>query len=247
MKGTFFAKPLEWNITVTGESWRQGDQVSGEVTLKNHSPETLPLTGMALIFAQGDIRKVHARDPKAFKLSDSLKDLPAELAAGQTLTLPIHFTLPANCAVTDKRTSFYLGYGKDGQEANLQLKVEPRRIFTDVTKLMETFQRFKPKDYKAVKEGVEFKFLAPASRDWAHVESLLLTLAMNGENMEMSFLFNVKTIDTKSITTALAKETREFKRVLSPRDYSFGKDMPNQDGIMKALDSVLLEVKSKGL
>ena len=151
-----------------------------------------------------------------------------------------------NCAVTDKKTSIYLGYGVGGTEANLQLKIEPRLIFTEVTKLMETFQRFKFKDIKAVKEGVEFKFLPPTSRDWAHAESLLLTLSMNGENLEMDFLFNVKTIDTKSITTALAKETRQFKKTLTPREYTFGKGMPNQDGIMKVLDSALAEVKSKG-
>lgn len=247
MKGTFFAKPLEWNIDVTGEAWRQGDIVAGQVTLKNHGQEQVSLAEHAVIFAQGDIKKVHARDPKAFKVIDQLQLSTTTLAAQQTLTLPFSFNLPVNCAVTDKKTSFYLAWGHHGTEANLQLKVEPRRIFTEVTKLMETFQRFKPKDTKAVKEGVEFKFLAPASRDWAHVESLLLTLSMQGENLALDFLFNVKTIDTKSVTTALAKDTRKFEKLLTPREYTFGKDMPNQDGILMALESVLAQVKSKGI
>ena len=246
MKGAYFAKPLEWNVDITGESWRQGEAVSGTLILKNHSSDTISLDNVAMIFAQGDIKKVHSRDPKAFKITDTLKLTTSELSGGQSHSQTFSFTLPINCAVTDKKTSFYLAYGVGGTETNLQLKVEPRLIFTEVTKLMETFQRFKYKDIKAVKEGVEFKFLPPSSRDWAHAESLLLTLAMNGENLEMDFLFNVKTIDTKSITTALAKETRQFKKSLTPREYTFGKGMPNQDGIMKALDSILVEVKSKG-
>lgn len=247
MKGTFFAKPLEWNVDIQGEAWAQGDNVTGQVTLKNHSADQLSLQNVAVIFAQGDIRKVHSRDPKAFKVIDKLALQRESLAANETVTIPFSFTLPANCAVTDKRTSFYFGYGVAGQEANLQLKVGPRKIFDEVIKLMETFQRFKLKDFKAVKEGVEFKLLPPSSRDWAHVETLLLTLSMDGDKLNLDFVFNVKTIDTKSITTALAKDTRAFQKQLAPREYSFGKDMPNQDGIMKALDSVLLEVKSKGL
>ena len=246
MKGTFFAKPLEWNLNITGDAWQQGQVISGEMTLKNHGTETLSLSNVSLSLAQGDIKKVHSRDPKAFKVIESLPFQIKELAPGATHTQSFQLTLPPNCAVTDKKTSFYIAYGKE-HEANLQLKVEPRKIFIEVTKLMETFQRFKTKDIKAAKAGVEFKLLPPTSREWAHVESLLLTQSVEGDNLVMDFLFNVKTIDTTSITTALAKETRQSKKILAPKEYSFGKDMINQDGIMKALDSALLEVKSKGI
>lgn len=247
MKGTFFAKPLEWNVDVQGESWRQGDMVKGTVTLRNHSGDAVALDQVAVIFAQGNIKKVHARDPKAFQESSQLALSKTSLGANETLTLPFSFQLPTNCAVTDKRTSYYIAYGVGGREANLQLKVEPRLLFTEVSKLMETFQRFKFKEITAGKTGVEYKFLPPASRDWAHVESLLLTLSLEGEALHLDFCFNTKTIDKESVTTAIAKDKREFERVLNPREYSLGPDMVNQDGIMRALDGVLAEVKSKGL
>ena len=246
MKGTFFAKPLEWNVDVQGESWRQGDKVTGQVVLKNHSNDALALDKQGMILAQGDMRKVHARDPKAFNVIAHLTFPQSDPTGPESLTLPIDFELPANCAITDKRTSFYLAYGVDSREANLQLKVEPRKLFGEVTKLMETFQRFKFKDVKAVKGGVEYKLHPPSSRDWAHVETLLLTLSLQGDQLHLAFCFNTKTIDKDSITTALAKDKREFERVLGPREYSLGKDMPNQEGLMKVLDGVLAEVKSKG-
>lgn len=245
MKSTYIAKPLEWNLNIEGEAWQQGQTISGEMILQNHGSEAASLKEINLSLAQGDIKKVHSRDPKAFKVLETLNFDTQEIAAGALHLQQFKLTLPANCAVTDKKTSFYIAYGKN-HEANLQLKVEPRKIFTEVTKLMETFQRFKTKDIKAAKSGVEYKLLPPTSREWAHVESLLLAPSVDGENLILDFLFNVKTIDTQSITTALAKETRQDQKVLTPKEYSFGKDMINQDGIMKALDAALATVKSKG-
>jgi hypothetical protein len=246
MKGTFFAKPLEWNIQVQGESWAQGDTLQGEVTVKNHGTEALDLAGHGVVLALGDIKKVHSRDPKAFKPWANANFTTLTVAAGASSTLPFALPLPPNCAVTDRRVSPYITYGNLAQPGHLQLAVGPRKLFTEVTKLLETFLRFKPKDVKAGKAGVEFKLLPPSSREWAHVESLLLTQTVEGEKLVLDFLFNVKVINTQSVTTALAKEQRQTRRELAPREYLLGKDMPNQDGLLKALQGALDEVKAKG-
>jgi hypothetical protein len=246
MKGTYFAKPLEWNIEVFGESWPQGEVLQGEVTVKNHGTESVALTDAHVILSLGNIKKVHARDPKGFTIWERAALTQDSLAAGGSFTMPFKLVLPANCSVTDSRVSPYISYGQTITAGHLQLHVGPRKLYTEVTKLLETFLRFKPKDVRAGKGGVEFKLLPPTSREWAHVESLQLTQKMDGDQLVLEFLFNVKVIDTKSITTALAKEQRVTERTLAPKEYQLGKDMPNQDGLLKALNSALNEVKAKG-
>jgi len=246
MKGTFFAKPLEWNIHVQGESWAQGDVLRGEVSVTNHGTDPVDLAGHGVVLALGDIKKVHTRHPKAFKPWANADFAVGAVAPGARATLPFSLALPANCAVTDRRVSPYITYGNLAQPGHLQLAVGPRKLFTEVTKLLETFLRFKPKDVKAGKAGAEFKLLPPSSREWAHVESLQLTQTVEGEQLVLDFLFNVKVINTQSVTTALAKEQRQARRTLAPREYLLGPDMPNQDGLLKALQSALDEVKSKG-
>lgn len=248
MKGAFFQKPLEWQIDVTGESWSQGETIKGELRVKNlgDSPVNLDKAGVRLSYAE--IKKVHARDEKAWKLeAEVLFAAGTSLAPQESKTLAIQFTLPTNCPVTDKKASYYVTYGLSALESNLQVHVGPRKLFTEITKLMETFQRFKPKDIKASKGAVEFKMLPPTSREYAHVEALHLEQSLEGDQLKLDFTFKVKTLDTNSVTTKVAKDEKHLQRVLTPREYSLGRDMINQDGILKALEEILGQVKMKGL
>lgn len=247
MKGAYFDKPLEWSLELQGESWAQGDVIQGVLTVKNGGPEPVSVEGAGVALSLATVKKVHARDPKAFK-DEARVAFPTAtvLAAGQSLQLPCALALPPNSAISDKLLSYFVTYGRETRGAHLQLNVVPRKIFNEVTKAMETFQRFKFKDLKSGKSCVEFKFLPPTSRDWAHVENLVLALKLEGDALHMGFTFNTKVIDKNSVTTALTKDVRNFERVLPPREFLLGKDMPNQDGILKAIESVLVEVKSKG-
>ncbi len=247
MKGTFFSKPLEWSVDVRGESWAQGENVAGTLTVKNHGAEAAVLEGAGVALALGDIKKVHNRDAKAFTDSASLP-FPAgtSVAAGASMELPFQFTLPANCAITDKRATYFITYGKAQREAHLQMNIVPRKLFGEVIKLFETFLRWKLKEAKSGKKGVEYKLIPPSSRDWAHVVQLVLTMRLEGENLELHGEFTVKAIDTQAVTTALTKETRDVEKTLAPREYLMGKDMPDQDKLLKALEGILSGVKSKG-
>ena len=46
MKGTFFQRPVEYNLWIDGESWRQGDTVSGELTVRNHRCRIMAKLGL---------------------------------------------------------------------------------------------------------------------------------------------------------------------------------------------------------
>mgnify|MGYP001073519007 CR=1 FL=1 len=248
MKGAFFQKPLEWQIDVVGEAWAQGDVIKGELRVKNlgDSPIDLARAGVRLSYA--DIKKVHSRNELAFKQeAEILFPTGTTIAPQESKTLPIQFPLPINCPVTDKKASYYITYGLTALESNLQVHVGPRKLFTEITKLLETFQRFKPKDIKASKGAVEFKMVPPTSREYAHVEALHLEQSLEGDQLKLEFTFKVKILDPNSVTTKVAKDERHLTKVLTPREYSLGRDMINQDGILKALEEVLGQIKMKGL
>jgi hypothetical protein len=247
MKGTFFSKPLEWNIETVGETWQQGDALSGTLRVKNHGTDPVDLAGSGVGLGVAEIKKVQSRAEGALKQEHTLAFPAGELAPGATAELPFTFPIGANSPVTDKRASYYLSFGRNFTEGQLQVRVDPNQLFMKVLGLMDTFHRFKVKDYKASKKGVEYKLLPPTSREMANVESLLLTFAMDGDVLRMKFEFQVKKLDTSSVTTKVNKESVAIERGLAPREYSLGKGMINQDQLLKNIETVLSEIKLKNV
>lgn len=247
MKGTFFSRPLEWNIETIGESWQQGDTLKGTIKVKNHGAEAVDLsdTGVGLAFAE--IKKVQSRADGALKPLDksSLKD--SSLGSGAETSMEFSFSLSDNGPVTDKKSSYYLCFGKNFTEGQLQLKVEPKKLYSRIVNLLDTFHRFKLKEYKTSKKGVEFKLVPPTSREMANIESLLLTFSMDSDNLVMKYDFQVKRLDTSSVTTKINKESVGLEKILGPKEYSLGRDMINQDQLLKSIEQVLSEVKIKAV
>ncbi len=247
MKGTFFDKPLEWNLETVGETWQQGDVLCGTLRVKNHGPGPVDLTGTGVAFGVAEIKKIQSRAEGALRPEQTQTFPSGELNPGATAELHFKFPIGPNAPVTDKRSSYYLAFGKNCNDTQLQVRVDPNFLFTKVLGLMDTFHRFKIKDYKAGKKGVEYKLLPPASRDMANVETLLLTFSMVGENLRLKFDFQVKKLDTSSVTTKVNKESVGIERELTPREHSLGKGMINQDLLLKNIDAVLSEVKLKNI
>lgn len=247
MKGTTFNKPLEWNIEAQGESWPQGSLVNGTLTVKNHGTDSLPLTDVGVALAYADIKKIHARADGAMKFEVKKNFDTQELKSGESQTLSFSLPLPANCPVTDKKASFYLTYGRNFAENHLQLKVEPRALYQKIVGLLDTFHRFKLKEFKGTKNGVEYKLIPPTSREMANIESLNLSFSTEGENLHMVYDFQVRKLDTASVTTKVNKASCKLERTLTPKEYSLGKDMINQDQLLKSVESALSEVKMKNV
>ena len=247
MKGTFFNKPLEWNIETEKESWSQGAEVKGVLRLKNHGLESVDLSGAGVAIAHADIKKVHARTVGAMKF-DAKETFPqTEIKTGETIELPFSLTLPANCPVTDKKSSYYLTYGRNHSENHLMMKIEPKPLFGKVIGLLDTFHRFKLKEFKASKNGVEYKLIPPTSRDMANLDSLNLIFSMQNENLHMDYDFQVRKLDTAGVTTKINKTGVRISKTLSPKEFSLGQDMINQDTLLKSIESVINEVKLKSV
>jgi len=247
MKGTFFSRPLEWNIETKGESWQQGETLSGVLRVKNHGTETVPLNESGVGLALAEIKKVQSRSDGAIRPETKHTLATSELKAGEETQVEFSFSLGPNCSVTDKKNSYYLCFGKNFIEGQLQVKVDPNTLYSKFIGLMDTFYRFKLKEFKAVKKGVEFKLLPPTSREMANIESLLLTFSMNDENLLLKFDFNVKKLDTGSVTTKITKESITIEKNLTKKDYSLGKDMINQDQLLKSIEDVLAQIKLKNV
>ena len=247
MKGTFFNKPLEWNVETKEESWPQGGTVNGFLRVKNHSSDSVDLGDAGVSLAYAEIKKVHAKAEGALKLSVSKQFEEKTLPAGGTLELPFALAIDPNAPVSDKKGSIFLTYGRGLLENHLQLNVQPNALFGKVIGLMDTFQRFKLKEFKAVKTGVEYKLIPPTSRDMANIESLLLTFAMDQENLALTFDFQVKKLDTSSVTNKITKTSIKIQKNLTPKEYSLGRDMIHQDSLLKAIETVVSEVKMKAV
>lgn len=247
MKGTFFSKPLEWNIETVGESWNQGDSLKGHLTVKNHGTESASLTDTGVAFGVAEIKKIQSRTDGALKPEKTATFSEKELAPGATLRVDFTFDISTNGAVTDKKASYYLGFGKNFSESQLQVKVEPKALYSKIVGLLDTFHRFKLKEYKASKKGVEYKLLPPTARDMANIESLNLTFSMDGDILTMGYDFQVKKLDTSGVTTKINKDAVSVSKTLHPKDYSLGRDMINQDALLKSIEAAIGEVKMKAV
>lgn len=244
MKGTFFNKPLEWNIETSDESWQQGSLIRGKLRVKNHGAEAVSVQGAGVGLSFAEIKKVHAKTEGILKPAPVMT-LDGELGPGELRELSFELALPANCPVSDKKASYFLTYGRDATETHLQLNVQPRALFGKVVGLLDTFHRFKLKEFKGTKSGVEYKLIPPTSRDMANLDGLLLGMEMDGEALTLSFEFQVKKLDTSGVTNSIKKETARIKRTLGPKEYSLGRDMINQDTLLKVFEGVIGEVKIK--
>lgn len=245
MKGTFFNNGLEWKIETVGEAWSQGDPLKGTLAVTNHGNSAVSLQTAGVALAYAEIKKVHSRDESALKFESTTLFAGKEVSPKETVTLEFDFKLSENSPITDKKSSYFLCYGKDQKESHLQLHVKPQAMFLKITELLDNFHRFKTKEVKTTKNGIEFKIDSPDSREFANVEKLLLTTRFDGENLVMDFEFEVKKLDHSSITTKLGKEKVKNSQTLTPKQYSFGRGMINQDGILKTFQTVLDQVKLK--
>jgi hypothetical protein len=247
MKGTFFSKPLEWNIETVGESWQQGEVVKGTLKVTNHGSEAQNLEGAAIELAHADIKKVQTKVPDLFKHAIRFPLNLTSLEAGKTHEMNFEMKLPDNCPVTDKKASFYLSYGNGASTSSLQLSVQPLALFGKLVGLLDTFMRFKLKEFKGSKVGVEYKLIPPSSRDMANLDTAVVTFSMKEQTLLISFEFAVKKLDTSGVTNKIDKSKVTIQRELSPKEYSLGRDMINQDQLLKVFESIISEVKLKSV
>jgi len=245
MKGTFFSRPIEWNIETFAESWGQGGIIEGKVSISNHSQETISMTSPGVALSFSEIKKVHAKDKNAFKPEIQFSFPINELGPAAKHEFQFNLVLPANTQISDKKKSYYLTYGQNFLESSLQLKIDPNPVFLKIIPLFETFYRFKIKEIKSSKSGVEFEMLPPGSKEFSQLEQLTLGLFMEGDHLGLDFNFILRKLDFGAVSTKMIKEKARIHKQLSPKEYLMGKEHIHQDQLLKNIESIFSEIKVK--
>ncbi|MBL7664547.1 MAG: hypothetical protein JNM93_05395 [Bacteriovoracaceae bacterium] len=255
MKGTLFLKPLEWQLMIEGEAWSQGQLLKGTLTVKNHGTTEVKLKdlGLSLIFA--DLKKVRQNSGEKFKAEQNvLFDKSQKVAPKATAELAWTIQLDKNCPITDKKSSYYLQYGHDDKQtgAYLQLIVNPQNIFLKLSELLDVFFRFKVKEKKCSKTGVEFKLVPPDAKDFLGMDDCSIIMNLDDKNnLNLEYFFTLKKLDYTSNagvglkSMGLTKSNMEFKQSFTPKEYLLLKDALNQDFLLKKIPEVLNQVKTK--
>ena len=223
MKGVSFQNPLEFNVSVEGEKWNQGDELSGMLTVKNRGTLSVSQGNIRLHLAWGELKKVRAKAPGAFKLLQTAS-LPTDvmLSPDREATLSWKFPTDPNCAITDSSGSLFLLYGQGSVPetlAQLQLPIHPHLLLQDFLKVLTTDFRFVIKTTKSGKDSVEVKLAPPGSRGFAAVDFLSLSLRLSGETLAAEYVFHVKKIEASAATLAVKKLKRELAQSLTPDLY----------------------------
>jgi len=242
MKGKIKLQQIELSIDIAGENWSQGDFIEGQFEINNLAPNEIKLDQYAVSLALGDFKKVKARHAKAFSIIDTV-------TAQQENKLAFSFHLAEDCPITDKNSGLYLLYGNRESIENgsfLQLNIRPQKILIDFTQIFQSFHRFQEKGFKNKKGYLEVKFIPPKSREYATIDGLNCLMRIKDKNLELKYLFKVKNLSYAAAgNVAMSKKLVEIEKILTPSEYLFYADAPDQDKINASILAVLEQVKSK--
>lgn len=241
MKGTFFQRPLEFKLQVDGESWRQGDAIAGELTVKNHGNEAVSLADMHVDLAHGKLRDVRAKDPEAFEILTSQKfDAAATVAPQGEASMSWKFQTDRNCPITDNTSSLFVLYGRGAateQMGQLQLPVQPYAVIDDFLKAVTIHQRFVVKAHRASKNGVEIKLAPPDSKAFASLENLLLYFRFEGDTLNLKYVFKTKKLEATAASFDVKKQVKDFEQVFERNDYYLPSGRANHERIEAAIEA----------
>jgi len=251
VKGTFFQKPLEFRLSVDGETWRQGDPITGTLTVKNHSPEPLPTQEITVRLARATLRKVHQKLEGAFETAVGSAAPPSDastLAPGAEFNFPWKFVTDRNCPITDSVSSLFLLYGKgeDGmQMGQLQVPVIPYEVISQFLDVMKTAFRFVLKTTKWSKGSVDAKLAPPDSRNFVGLEQAVISFHFEGEVLQVDYDFKLKKIEASASAVELKKQKTSFSQSYEPALYRTPSGRFDHERVEKEIGTILSQVESK--
>ncbi|MBI3544422.1 MAG: hypothetical protein HY075_14215 [Deltaproteobacteria bacterium] len=249
MKGTIFQRPLEFRVEINGESWHQGDTVSGTLTVRNHGNETANLADVRVYLAHAALAKVHKKDPAAYKMIGNVAfDAAATVPAAGEATLDWSFATDRNCPITDGRASLFLVYGKgDAQPllGQLELPIHPYPLIGEFLKAFQIQNRFVLKAQRASKGRVELKLNPPDSKAFSTLDHVLVSFKFDGDALEVDYYFEVKNLETENASIDIKKKARELSQRFEKTQYTTSSGRVNHAHIEAAIKEALGAVEGK--
>jgi len=233
MKGFSFHNGVEYRISIEGERWTQGSAVELEVATRAGQPVLVTL-------AEGNERKIKAKDPEAFTGIDSRE--------GTGPSFKARFELPVNVRITDKSGSLYLLYGDPGKLANLKLSIDPHPWFGEICDLLVRHYRFSLKSTIMGKKGkVELKLEPSGAKEWASLTHLFVLLSLEKDSLELTLEFHRTVVNALKPGLVAEKASGSFHRSLPLAGivHDFNQRL-NSDAVVASLDSLIEEYRSRG-
>jgi hypothetical protein len=249
MKGTFFKQPLEYSIDIQGESWKQGQLLKGNLTVKNHGQEEVDLSKMGVTLALTDAKKFKAKNEKAFKIS-SQNPFPegTKLAPSSEQALEWEFPLDNDCPITEKSSTLQIFCGNQSnlfEAGNLELQINPIEIIMKYVEIFENFFRFKRKSLKNKSGFIDILYTCPGGKDFAQVEKLNQHLRIKDGELEIKWIFKISQLAYNGAEVVKERVEKKFDQAMAKKQYQTFGDAPNQEGILQSINEILDQVKNK--
>lgn len=249
MKGTFFQKPLELVLNIDGESWKQGDPISGNLNVFNRGAESISLKDFGVRLSFGETKKIKVKDPNSFaNYNEQLFEGPTNISAGSEVSLSFNFPLAKNAPISEKYKSLYLLCGHiDNPFENgiLELSILPCEVITNLFQVFENLLRFKVKALKNKQDCIEATMVVPTSKEYTGVQQLKVLIRMVEDDLDIDFNFKLKKISFEGGIVSTKDKKLQVKKILTPKEYLIYGDAFNQDMVLKLLQEVIEEVKVK--
>lgn len=240
MKGVSFQNGIEFKISIDGESWVQGGVLNGKLeSVVRNGGASAPLY---IFLANGIDKKIKQKTVGAFQI--------LERKTAETGPIDWSFDLLSDARISDKTGSLYIAYG--GCEiletlGQLKLNILPHPYIQDVFSLMNTNYRFVLKGILYAKNGmVEASFEAPATKDWASLEELILLMRVK-ENVACNFQFYRKVVDATKGGLSSKIMKREFEQNWNVKNiiHDFNNRV-NKDVVTEYIDNIIAEYRNTG-
>lgn len=240
MRGTFFQKPLELKIEINGESWIQGDKISGELNIVDHSGQN-DLSKCGVAFAIIDLKKFKDKKDGAVTVLDKVINVNSP-------QVNFNFSVAKNSQITEKNItpSLLVGNLDDLLSCSvMQLNIGVHKSISDYVNLIEMFYRFKLKGLKSKKGEIELTLTAPSSKDWSQVEKFIVLASVSDEGISLKHQAVVKKISFENMQTTTKEVKVSFDAVVSKKEmYSFEESI-NQDLFKNIFEQMLDKIKLK--
>jgi hypothetical protein len=242
MKGTTFQNGIEFKITINGETWLQGEEISGQLEATPKNPGAA-LSRARVILAETTHRKLKSKSVEGFHI----------LAEAESTTSPLTyaFKLPIQARITDNAGSVFMLYGCQDDLHTLgilKLNIVPHHYLRDLIELMRTEFRFALKTLAAGKNGfVEAKLEPSGSKEWAQLENLVLALQITDETIEAKFQFNRNAVDALKGGLQTKIEKREVFRSWEIKEFVHDfNDRLNKDAATLGIENAIEEYRALG-
>jgi len=248
MRGLFLQDQLEFKLEVAGDGWRQGDELSCALSVKNRGDAPAALGGLQLRTAYGNLKKIRQKTGGAFApVSSADLNPPSAIGPRQELAFSWTFTIDKNCSITDKTQSLHLLYGNTDdldKLGQLPVNVQPHPHIQVLLQILETAFSFVLKGQRAAKSEFEAKLKPPAAKKYTMLDQLVLSARFEGEALCLTYAFHVKKLSATPSSFGFKKGVSEVEQRLDSSGYLFPGGYVNHDPLEKAIAEALASVES---